>query len=80
MPFAVLEEVGVPGLLFVATWLWIMLQRCARAGVGPLALLLVILGLNMGEFTLFSLGGVGLLEIILLAWAVTGDPVVTRRA
>jgi len=80
MPVAVLEEVGVPGLLFVATWLWIMLQRCARAGVGPLALLLVILGLNMGEFTLFSLGGVGLLEIILLAWAVTGDPVVTRRA
>ena len=47
-----LEEVGLPGLLFVATWLWIVLQRCARAGVGQLAVLFVILGLNMGEFTL----------------------------
>jgi hypothetical protein len=76
MPIAVLEEVGLPGLLFVATWLWIMLQRCARAGVGPLTVLFVILALNMGEFTFFSAGGMGLLEIILLAWAVTCDPVI----
>jgi hypothetical protein len=79
MPIAVLEEVGLPGLLFVATWLWIMLQRGARAGVGPLAVLFVILALNIGEFTLLSAGGMGLLEIILLGWAVTGDTVIRRR-
>jgi hypothetical protein len=56
-----------------------MLRRCTRAGVGQLAVLFVILALNFGEFTLFSAGGMGLLQIVLLGWAVTGDPVISRR-
>jgi len=79
MPMAVLEEVGLLGLLFVTTWLWIMLKHCARAGVGPMGVLIVVLVLNMGEFSLFSPGGVGLIEMILLGWAATGEPVIKRR-
>ena len=79
LPLAILEEVGLPGFLFVAVWVWIMLRRCARAGVEPLAVLLVILLLNMGEATLFSPGGVGLIMMILLGWGSTGEPAKRRR-
>jgi hypothetical protein len=72
MPVAVLEELGAIGVLLVAAWLWIVLRRCARRGVAPLAVFLVVLFLNMGEATLFSVGGAGLLSMILIAWAATG--------
>ncbi len=80
MPVAVLEEIGVVGALFVAAWLWIVLRRCARRGVAPLAVFLVVLLLNMGEATLFSVGGAGLLAMILMAWGATGAPVRRKRA
>ncbi len=79
LPLAVLEEVGVLGFSLVAVWLLILLRRCTRAGVGPLAVLIVILLLNMGEFSLFSPGYVGLIEMILLAWAATGEPLKRTR-
>jgi len=80
MPVAVLEEIGVVGALFVAAWLWIVLRRCARRGAAPLAVFLVVLLLNMGEATLFSVGGAGLLAMILMAWGATGLPVRRKRA
>ncbi|BCS95592.1 hypothetical protein DSLASN_12240 [Desulfoluna limicola] len=69
LPLAVLEEVGVFGLLGVAIWGWMILGRSARAGVGTLAVSITALLLNMGESTLFSPGGLGLLLLILLSWA-----------
>ena len=79
MPFAVFEEIGLPGLVFVATWLWVMLRRSVRTGPEPLAVILVILLINLGEYSFFSFGGMGLIEMILLAWGATGEPVGIRR-
>lgn len=79
MPIAVLEEVGVLGFLFVAAWLWVMLRHTARAGAEPLAVFLVILLINMGEATLFSPGGAGLLALILIGWGATSERIESRR-
>lgn len=68
MPLAVLEEVGSIGFVAVAIWIWMLLRRSARGGVTPLAVSITALLINMGESTLFSPGGFGLLLLILLAW------------
>lgn len=72
LPVAVLEELGVVGFILFAAWLWELLKRAGRGGVVPLAVLITILLFNLGESTLFSSSGFGLLPLILLAWAVTG--------
>lgn len=72
MPIAVLEELGIFGFLLVVMWLWLMVRRGARAGVAAFAVLATLLLTNLAESTLFSPGGMGLLPLILLAWAVTG--------
>lgn len=79
LPMAILEEVGVIGFVLVAAWLLVLLRHCAHGGVGPLAVVFVILFLNLGEFSLFSPGYVGLLEMILLAAAATGEPLKRTR-
>lgn len=72
LPIAVLEEIGIFGFLLVVAWLWLMVKRSARAGIAAFAVVAVVLLLNLGESTLFSPGGLGLLQLILLAWAFTG--------
>lgn len=69
MPLAVLEEVGVFGFILVGIWLFSLLHRAAVRGVATLSVALVVLFMNMGEATLFSPGGMGMLSLILLAWA-----------
>ncbi len=69
LPLAVLEEVGIIGFAAVAVWVWLLMRRSSRGGVAPLAVALTALLLNMGESTLFSPGGLGLLSLILLGWA-----------
>ena len=69
MPLAVLEEVGIPGLLFVLLWIWIVFRRSALGGMAPLAVVMTVLLINLGESVLFSPGGMGLLQLILLGWA-----------
>lgn len=69
MPLAVLEEVGVPGLILVSIWLLMLLQRAAARGVATLCVAMVVLLMNMAESVLFSPGGMGMLSLILLAWA-----------
>ena len=69
LPLAVLEEVGVFGFSAVVVWVWVLLRRSARSGITPLAVVLTALLLNVGESTLFSPGGMGLLSLILLGWA-----------
>jgi hypothetical protein len=76
----VLEELGIFGAVLVAAWLLGLLRGSARSGLVPFALCVTALLLNMGEATLFSPGGFGLLPLILLGWAyASGTPVVKRR-
>lgn len=68
---AVWEELGLLGLLAVLVWLWLLVRRAARGGMTPLAVCLTVLFMNFGEATLFSPSGMGMLSLILLAWAST---------
>ncbi len=78
-PLAVLEELGIPGAIFVAAWLVMLLKGGARSGLAPFAVCLTVLFLNLGEATLFSPGGAGLLYLVLLGWAFAGGSVVSKR-
>ena len=69
LPFAVLEEVGVIGFAAVAAWVLLLLRRSSAGGISPFAVVLTALFLNMGESTLFSAGGMGLLSLVLIGWA-----------
>lgn len=72
MPLAVLEEVGIPGFILVCIWIFLLLRRAATGGVATLCVAIVallLLLLNMGESVLFSPGGMGMLLLIMLAWA-----------
>ncbi len=71
LPIAVIEELGVPGFLFFMGWIWLLIQRAARNGVMELALMATLLLFNFGESTLFSVSGFGMINLIVLAWAVT---------
>lgn len=72
LPIAVLEELGVFGFLTVAAWVWLMVRHAAQTGVAAFAVVAVLLLTNLGESAFFSPNGLGLLQLILLAWAVTG--------
>lgn len=80
LPFAVFEELGVFGFAIFVAWLASIVFRSARSGIVPLGLTTVFVALNMGEATLFSAGGVGMLGLIFLAWAVTGNQLDQARA
>lgn len=67
-PLAVLEEVGVIGACLVAGWVFWLLRSGANGGIAPLAVCLTALALNLGENTLFSPGGQGLLVLVLFGW------------
>lgn len=73
LPLAVVEELGVVGALAVGGWLFIVLRRGARVGVSRFAVLLTLLLVNFGECMFFSVGGMGMLLLILLTGAVTSD-------
>lgn len=71
LPIAVLEETGIMGCIAVAMWVAMIARRSIRGGVIPLAVTLTVFLLNLGESSLFSPGGMGLLHLILLGWAVS---------
>jgi hypothetical protein len=71
-PIAALEELGLPGLLLVLLWVWIMIRRSYRSGFAPFVVLSTVLFTNLGEASMFSAGGMGLILLISLGWAVTG--------
>lgn len=71
MPIAVLEELGVFGAVAVLSWLLIVLRRGAKAGVTQFSVILTLLLVNFGEYMFFSVGGMGILLLILLTGAVT---------
>jgi hypothetical protein len=71
LPIAVIEEVGLLGLVIVMFWIALMLRQAAAAGVTQFSVCMTALLLNLGEYTLFSPGGMGLLSLILIGWSVT---------
>lgn len=71
MPIAVVEELGIIGALAIVGWLWVMLRRGARAGVSQFAVLITLLLVNFGESMFFSVGGMGMLLLVLLTGAVS---------
>ncbi|MBK8317253.1 MAG: hypothetical protein IPL05_00850 [Betaproteobacteria bacterium] len=73
MPVAVVEELGVFGAAAVLGWLWVVLRRGARSGVPQFAVLITLVLVNFGESMFFSVGGMGMLLLILLTGAVTGE-------
>lgn len=73
LPFAVFEELGLFGFLIFILWMITVTFRASRSGVVPLALTLVFIALNFGESTLFSAGGAGIVGLIFLTWALTGN-------
>ena len=72
MPVAVVEELGVFGAAAIMGWFLVVLRRGARSGVSQFAVLLTLVLVNFGESMFFSVGGMGMLLLILLAGAVTG--------
>lgn len=70
MPVAVLEELGVVGLLIFVLLILFFLRTASKGGIVPLALLLTVLFINLGEATLFSPGGMGMLQLLLLTYAL----------
>lgn len=74
LPLAVLEEVGIYGFVLTALWISILFSRATRGGIVPTAVSLTALLLNLGESTLFSPSGFGLLPLILLGWAFASKP------
>jgi O-antigen ligase len=71
MPLAVLEELGILGALFTGAWLIACFSRAFAGGLVPVAVMCTVLGTNLGESTLFSPSGMGMLILIALAWSVT---------
>lgn len=71
VPIAILEELGILLGLVVYFWFYTLCKRAFRLGFQNLALILFILALNMGEATFFSAGGLGLLCLLVLGWAIT---------
>lgn len=80
MPVAVFEELGVFGALAIYGWFLLVLRRAARSGVSQFAVLITVLLVNFGESMFFSVGGMGMLLLILLTGAVTGDQRTVRKA
>lgn len=73
LPIAILEELGVFGALAVIGWFYFGLRRCAAAGASQLATLLTVLLTNLGEYTLFSVGGMGMLMLIFYTSSINSE-------
>lgn len=71
IPLAVLEDVGMIGAILVGLWLWDAARRARSVSLVSLTLLLTALATNLGEATLFSPGGMGLLIMNCLAWGAS---------
>ena len=71
LPLMILEELGIPLGLLVYFWI-VLLALCAtRGGMLTVAVFMATILTNIAEASFLSPGGVGLLTILLVAWAVT---------
>ena len=77
LPVAVVEELGILGASVVFGWFLTVFRRGARSGVPQFAVLITLVLVNFGESMFFSVGGMGMLLLILLTGAVTGSQQLT---
>lgn len=80
LPLAIVEEIGIAGSLLMGMWLFRLMRGSARGGVASFSVSLTALLLNLGEATLFSFGGFGLLLLLLLGWGGTSTQTVAGTA
>lgn len=66
---AVWEELGLLGVILFIYWVLAVLSKAKSADLAQLGLLLCILFQNVAEASLFSAGGNGLLQILLIGYA-----------
>lgn len=72
LPLAILEEVGVYGLIIFTLWVLMLISLALKKGFRSLLVLLTILIFNFGESGFFSPNGFGMLYLILITSVVTG--------
>jgi hypothetical protein len=71
LPLVILEEFGIPLGVLVYFWIGVLILCASRGGFVPFAVFMTSMLTNLAESAFFSPGGVGLLTIILVGWAVT---------
>lgn len=71
LPIAIFEELGIVGFIVSGLWFFTIIRRSAYGGLTPLAVCLTAMLQNMGDSMFFSASGMGLILIILVAWAAT---------
>lgn len=69
VPIMMVEEIGIFGAVAVGLWIFALLRGSAKGGLVSCCVCMTVLLLNLGEATMFSPGGQGLLLLILLGWA-----------
>lgn len=69
-PVAVLEELGIVLTAVFVLWLAMSLRAAWKSGYVPLTLAIFVLCTNLGEYTFFSLGGMGLLLMIVFTGSI----------
>jgi hypothetical protein len=72
---AVFEEVGITGFILFFLWIKGLISRALDLGGISIFILTTIFLLNMGEATLFSPGGMGLINLILLTSVITNKKI-----
>lgn len=80
LPVAVMEELGILGVVAVGAWLLMIIRRATKARIPEMCVLLAVLISNLSEATLLSSGGNGLLLLIVLAWSATSERASLVRA
>lgn len=65
---AIWEELGLIGLILVTLWAVVIFSKSVGASLAQSGLLIGIFLQNFGEATLFSVGGMGLLQVVLLGY------------
>jgi hypothetical protein len=78
-PLAMLEEVGALGLALFLFWSFVLVRQAGANGAARLGVVLTILISNLGEASLMSAGGSGLIQLVILGWAMFGSDVKVRR-
>lgn len=71
MPIAVIEELGIICAAAVFLWLLLVLKICSAKGAQKLVLVMTLLLINLGESMLFSVGGMGMILIILMTGSIS---------
>lgn len=79
MPVAIIEEIGVIGAAIVFLWFIYVFRIGAKVSVSQFAVLITLILVNFGESMFFSVGGMGMLLLIIFAGAVSGDKQTSGR-